>query len=109
MCEIVERQSRYLIRMIDGVLEDCRPRPTRPSLHRDCFDLHRVVDDAVEATSALISMREHRLSVSLPHDGLWINADAMGVQQIVINLLTNAAKYTEPGGCIDYRSRTSTD
>ena len=100
MCEIVERQSRYLIRMIDGVLEDCRDSQTKSRLHKEWFDLSRVVEDAIEATCAMISMREHHLNVTLPQESLWIHADALRVQQIVVNLVTNAAKYTESGGCI---------
>jgi signal transduction histidine kinase len=100
LCEIVDRQSRYLTRMIDDALNDCRDNSTKLCLHKDWADLGVVMTGAIEATSALFWKRKHRLSVSLPQDRLWINVDAPRVQQIVINLLANAAEYTEPGGRI---------
>jgi CheY-like chemotaxis protein len=58
--------------------------------------LHR----AVESVRPLIEQREHELTVTLPADGLWVDGDPTRLEQVAINLLTNAAKYTEPRGHI---------
>ena len=59
-----------------------------------------VVERAVEAVRHLIDERGHELTVSLPPQPIWLHADAARLEQIVVNLLINAAKYTEPGGHI---------
>lgn len=100
MVEMIERQSHYLVRLIDEALEDCRSRQAKHSIHKDWFELDRIIEEAIEAAYAVIATREHRLSISLPQERLWVHADALRLQQIVINLLTNAAKYTAPGGSI---------
>jgi signal transduction histidine kinase len=107
MCEIVERQSRYVARLIDDVLEVCRGRSGKAHLHKDWFDLSRVMTQAVEATKPLLSQRGHHLAVSLPAEGMCVLVDAVRVQQVVTNLLANAAKYTNPGGLIRLAVKTT--
>jgi CheY-like chemotaxis protein len=60
----------------------------------------KAVDQAVEAVRPLIDARGHELTVSLPAGPLWLEADPVRLEQILANLLTNAARYTEPGGRI---------
>ena len=62
--------------------------------------MNGVVERAVEAIRHLIDQREHELTVSLPPQPIWLHADAARLEQIVVNLVTNAAKYTEHGGHI---------
>ena len=100
MCEIVERQSRYATRLIDDALEVCRGCSGKTRLHKDWFDLSGVMMQAVEATKPLLYQRGHDLVVSLPSERVCVLADAVRVQQVVTNLLVNAAKYTNPGGLI---------
>ena len=64
------------------------------------MEVGKAVDQAVEAVRPLIDARGHELTVSLPAEPLWLEADPVRLEQILANLLTNAARYTEPGGRI---------
>ena len=109
MCEIVQRQSRYLALMIDDLLEVSRGSDFMLCLRKDWFDLGAVITSAVETTNSLLAKRGHRLTISMPTGCVRVMADAMRVQQVVVNLLANAAKYTEPGGAIRLSIEASPD
>lgn len=66
----------------------------------DWFDLGVVLASAVETATPLIKSRGHLLTLSVPQERVYVTADSLRVQQVVVNLLNNAAKYTEPGGSI---------
>ena len=100
MWSIVERQSRYLARIIDQVMELSRGSHGKLVLSKDWFDLGTMITTAVETVKPLLTNRGHRLTVSMPPGQVCVFADALRMQQVVVNLLTNAAKYTEPGGRI---------
>ena len=100
LCGLIARQGRYLARMIDGALETRHPDGEGVRLHKEWFDLTRVVEEAVETVRPILRERRHRLDVSLPVPPPYLCADPLRVQQVIVNLLNNAAKYTEPGGAI---------
>jgi signal transduction histidine kinase len=100
MCEIVERQARFLAQMIEDVLEVSCCRRGSLRLEKTRVDLGPVIAAAVETTRPLFAARGHRLTVSLPDRAPSVIGDPVRVQQVVANLLANAAKFTEPGGCI---------
>ena len=100
MCAIVERQSRYLARLIDDVLEVSRGCHGKLCLQADWFDLGMILTSAVETVAPLLKNRGHRLALFLPPEQVYVMADSLRVQQVVVNLLNNAVKYTEPGGSI---------
>jgi CheY-like chemotaxis protein/two-component sensor histidine kinase len=68
------------------------------TLSKTQLDLHSVVSRAVEATSPLFEERGHRLDISMPATGLEVEGDAVRLTQVIDNLLSNAARYTPPGG-----------
>jgi signal transduction histidine kinase len=100
MCEIVERQAHYLARIIEDVLDISRGEQGKIVLYREFFDVRSIISTCVETAGPLIAKRRHRLSVSLPQEPVYLMADPLRLQQVVNNLLTNAARYTEPGGSI---------
>ena len=97
---IIERQVDHLIRLIDDLLDVSRITGGKIELKKEIVEAAEVVSNAIEMASPLIEEREHELVVEVPESGLSIYGDPARLAQIVANLLTNAAKYTEPGGRI---------
>jgi len=97
---ILERQVTQLTRLVDELMDVSRVSTGRVHLQLDYVDLTGVVQRAVEASRHLMDEGGHKLVVSLPLQPIWLHADAARLEQILVNLLTNAAKYTEHGGHI---------
>lgn len=96
----MSRQVKHLGRMVDDLLEVSRIRQGKIRLQRQRIDLGQIVEQAVEATGSLGQQPERTVEVSLPASPVWVNGDATRLAQVVTNLLTNAAKYTDEGGHI---------
>ena len=98
--DVVQRQVRHLARLIDDLLDVSRISRGKISLRKEPLSLSPIVSSAVEAVRPLLEERKHELSVSLTNGGLRLDADPLRFEQILVNLLTNAAKYTDAGGRI---------
>ncbi len=98
--DIIERQSQQMVRLIDDLLDISRISRGTIKLKKERLELSEIVQMAVESAHALIEDRDHQLTVSLPDKTVWLGGDKTRLCQIVLNLLTNAAKYTESGGKI---------
>ncbi len=97
---LIERQVKHLVRLVDDLLDVSRVTRGKVELKREKVELATVVEKAIEQASPLIEQREHTLTVDVPRQGLHLDADPTRLAQVFSNLLTNAAKYTEPGGRI---------
>ncbi len=98
--DMMERQARHLTRLVDDLLDVSRITRGKIHLRRSRVELHTIVEHAVDTTRHLIESRQHELTVSLPAESIWLEADPARMEQVLGNLLCNAAKYTEPGGRI---------
>ena len=98
---IIERQAKQLNHLVDDLLEVSRITTGRVQLRQTQVTIGDIVTRAIETAQPLIAQRGHALTVSLPELPLWLQADAARIEQVVVNLLTNAAKYTDEGGRID--------
>jgi PAS domain S-box-containing protein len=98
--DMMERQVHHLVRLVDDLLDVSRVMRGKIELRRERVELASVVARAVETVQPLVDAQGHRLGVSLPDESLPLDADPVRLAQVVGNLLTNAAKYTEPGGHI---------
>jgi PAS domain S-box-containing protein len=97
---IVERQARSLARLLDDLLDVSRITRDRIELRWTVLSIADVVERALEATRPVVDERQHVVSVTLPPRPLSVHADPARLEQIIVNVLNNAAKYTPPGGHI---------
>ncbi|WP_129775561.1 hybrid sensor histidine kinase/response regulator [Peristeroidobacter soli] len=103
---IVERQIGHLGHLLDDLLDVSRITQGRIEINRERLTLQSCIDMAIETTQPLIQEKKHRLTSSMCPEPLWVNADKVRLAQCITNLLTNAIKYTEPGGEIQVRTMT---
>jgi signal transduction histidine kinase len=96
--EILERQVRHMTRLIDDLLDVSRITRGKIELRKEPLELGGVVAQAVESTRPLFAAQGHQLTVSMPQEPVWVLADPTRLEQVLANLLHNAAKYTDPGG-----------
>jgi PAS domain S-box-containing protein len=97
---VIERQVGKLTRLVDDLLEVSRISTGRIRLNKEVIDMGEVIERAVESVRPLVAERRHTLDISLAPRPIWVEADPMRVEQVVVNLLTNAAKYTHDDGKI---------
>jgi signal transduction histidine kinase len=98
--DIVERQAQQMVRLIDDLLDISRIAQGKLRLSKQPVDLAKVVARAVETTGPLLRGHGHRLELAVPAGPVPLEADPTRLEQIIVNLLSNAAKYTEPQGLI---------
>lgn len=97
---IIERQLSQLTRLVDDLMEVSRITTGRVQLRLEQVLVSGIVERAVESARPLVDQHGHEFTVSLPPQPIWLNADASRLEQVIVNLLTNAAKYTVEGGHI---------
>jgi CheY-like chemotaxis protein len=97
---IIDRQVGVMVRLVDDLLDITRITKGKLRLTKEQVELRVVVNHAAESVRPLMDARKHDFSVSLPTEPIWVEADPARLEQVVVNLLNNAAKYTETGGLI---------
>lgn len=100
---ILERQSGTLRGLVDDLLDVSRITRGLVELRHEPVDLAQVVDHALESVQGLMDEKQHELMMTLPRKPLAVTGDPVRLEQILVNLLTNAAKYTDSGGHIALR------
>jgi signal transduction histidine kinase/ActR/RegA family two-component response regulator len=98
---VIERQTRHLTRLVDDLLDVLRVTQGKITLRMEPVELcEQVIEPGIELAQPQINAFEHELEVTLPGRPLYVHGDAERLQQVVANLLNNAAKYTPAGGRI---------
>ncbi|MHB1425154.1 MAG: hybrid sensor histidine kinase/response regulator [Gemmataceae bacterium] len=98
--EIIERQVKQMIRLVDDLLDVTRIARGKLEIRRTIVDARRTVEQAVLTVQPLLMAHAHQLSLDLPTEPIPLEADEARIVQVLVNLLSNAAKYTERGGRI---------
>lgn len=104
-CEIIERQVGQLVHLVDDLMEVARITSGKIALEKKPIAIAELLRRAIETTHPIVSERRHTLTLAVPVDiaGLFVDADRM--EQVLVNLIGNAAKYTEVGGHIRITAR----
>jgi CheY-like chemotaxis protein len=97
---IIDRQVGQMVRLVDDLLDISRITKGKLRLTKEHTELRLIVNRAAESVRPIMDARKHEFSVSLPTGAIWVEADPARMEQVVVNLLNNAAKYTDTGGLI---------
>src|SRR5262249_2707550 len=98
--EMAERQVQHMARLLDDLLDVSRVSRGKIDLRKESVDIAAVLRRSVDSVRPLMEERGHQFSISLPSEPLQVEGDPTRLEQILTNLLNNAAKYTDPGGRI---------
>ena len=97
---VLERQLTQMTGLVEELLDAARIVRGHVLLNEAVFDVRAAIERAADSARALIAEHQHEFVVSLPEEPVIVQADAARLEQVFSNLLSNAAKYTDPGGCI---------
>jgi CheY-like chemotaxis protein/two-component sensor histidine kinase len=97
---IIDRQTEHMTRLVEDLLDVARITRGTIELRLERVDIATILRGAVEASNTLVTKARHQLKVTLPAEPIFVDGDPTRLQQVVTNLLDNAAKYTDPGGRI---------
>jgi signal transduction histidine kinase len=100
LCELVVRHARQMVRLAGELIESSRAGATAARMEVERVDVHQAIVKAIEAVTQTIEDRRHELRLVAPSEPLAVAADPFRLEQILVNLLLNAAQYTAPGGRI---------
>jgi signal transduction histidine kinase len=104
--DMMDRQLVHLVRLIDDLLDVSRVSQGKIELRKERIQAAEVIHAAVESSRQLIDSAGHALTIDVPAEPIWLDADQTRLAQVVGNLLNNAAKYTQEGGRIGVSLRT---
>ena len=102
--EVIDRQTQNLAHLIEDLLDVSRISRDKVTLRKVPVDVSSIINGAATTVRPLIEDRKHDLILELPTEPMCVFADPTRAEQIVMNLLTNAAKYTKNGGRVIIRA-----
>jgi PAS domain S-box-containing protein len=98
--QILQTHIQHLVQLVDDMLDISRLTGGKIRIRREALDVREVVKQSIQTCESVIDERRHHLSVEMPEEPIPVEGDAARLEQVFVNLLTNAAKYTEQGGQI---------
>lgn len=109
MLDLMERQARHLVRLVDDLLEVSRITSGKINIELERVDLRAIAQASVDAAGGEISESLHQVRLRVPSQPVWVHADQVRMKQVLDNLLNNAIKYTPAGGAIEVEVSHSYD
>lgn len=109
LLQTIDEHVKSMTVMLDDLLDVSRISRNKLTLRKEMLSLDSLMDRSVRAAQTFIRNRGHTLSVVKPEHELYLEADPIRIEQILVNLLNNAAKYTEPNGSIQLSARKEGD
>jgi PAS domain S-box-containing protein len=107
--DVFDRQLQHMTHLVDDLLEVSRITQGKLELRKQRLELARAMQSAMEAARPSVQASSHHLSVTLPREPLYLDADPTRLSQMILNLLNNAAKYTPAGGNISLAAEREGD
>jgi len=107
--DVISRQVQHMALLLDDLLDISRITRGTLSLRMEMVDLAEVVHAAIEAARPAIDAKRHVFSIEVPPEPVHFVADPLRLAQVLSNLLTNAAKYTDPGGKLRLRASSAAE
>lgn len=107
--QVIERQASHLVRLVDDLLNVSRITQGKVQLMKQRVEVSSIVAKSVETVAPLIKEKSHLIDVQVPADGLLLEVDPYRFTQIISNLLTNAAKYSDTGSRITVIAKREND
>jgi signal transduction histidine kinase len=107
--EIITHQLTTLMRLVDDLLDASRASAGKLTLQRERVDLRHVVEKARAACEHAAAQKSHRLTMTARSTPLWVDGDAVRLEQVVVNLVANAVRYTAAGGNISIDASRASD
>ncbi|WP_418315050.1 PAS domain-containing protein [Piscinibacter sakaiensis] len=98
--EVILRQVRHMTELVDDLLDVSRVMHGLVEFERHDVDLRTIIDHAVEQARPAIDAKAHQLTIRIADEPVLVSGDATRLIQAVVNLLNNAARYTQRGGSI---------
>lgn len=102
--DVLERQGRHLVRLVDDLLDVSRIAAGKLALSRRPIEIADVVAQAVESAGKALEDKRLRVEMDVPREGLSVDGDRERLVQVVTNLLVNAAKFTPAGATVGVRA-----
>jgi PAS domain S-box-containing protein len=107
--EVITRQVQHMSLLLDDLLDVSRITRGTLELRKKRTELASIIDAAVETARPVIDSKRHQLEITIPPERIHFEADPLRIAQVLSNLLTNAAKYTDPEGTIRLTARRDAD
>jgi PAS domain S-box-containing protein len=107
--DILQRQTNQIVHLVDDLLDISRISQGKIHLRKERIELKTAVEIAVESSRGLIDEAENELIVALPAEPIYLDADLTRIAQILLNILNNAARFSEKAGTISLVAHTTRD
>ncbi|MFW7378873.1 MAG: ATP-binding protein [Oligoflexus sp.] len=99
--KVFDRQLVQLSRIIDDLLDVSSITHGKIRLRKKLVSLTKILSDVIQSSESMMEVKRHRFRCSIPEQAIWVEVDEVRLEQVLVNILSNACKYTPDGGKVD--------